>query len=174
MLRAQCGDREALESLLREVQPGLLGYISRLAGRDAAEDILQDVFLQVIRKLVFLREPELFRAWAYRIAGRAAFAFLKRKRRYTERHDDGIVLEEMPSVLENDVVGKELFAEMTARIDQLSPASRAVLHLHYTEERPLDEVAAILEISLGTAKSRLAYGLSCLRKQIEQERQFHE
>jgi RNA polymerase sigma-70 factor, ECF subfamily len=48
----------------------------------------------------------------------------------------------------------------------VSPASRAVLALHFQEELPLKEVAAILEIPLGTVKSRLAYGLSAIRKQL--------
>lgn len=39
-----------------------------------------------------------------------------------------------------------------------------MLNLHYLQDLPLQEVAAILEIGLGTAKSRLAYGLSCLRQ----------
>ena len=59
VLRAQCGDREALESLLRGVQSPLTRYIAGLVGPDAAEDVLQDVFLQICRKLEWLREAEL-------------------------------------------------------------------------------------------------------------------
>jgi len=46
----------------------------------------------------------------------------------------------------------------------LSPASRAVLILHFQEDMPLAEVAAVLEIPVGTVKSRLAYGLTALRR----------
>ena len=49
-------------------------------------------------------------------------------------------------------------------VDDLPPASRAVIVLHYLEEMSLDEVAAVLEISPGTVKSRLAYGLARLRR----------
>ncbi len=49
----------------------------------------------------------------------------------------------------------------------MSPASRAVLVLHFLEEMTLEEVAAVLEIPVGTAKSRLAYGLKLLRKRME-------
>jgi len=52
----------------------------------------------------------------------------------------------------------------------LSPASRAVLVLHFQEEMPLAEVAAVLEIPLGTAKSRLAYGLRALRRHLAEKR----
>lgn len=156
VLRAQYGAREALELLLRGVQAAVLNYIIRPAGRGAAEDILQDVFLQVIRKLVFLREPEMFRAWACRIANATRSVMMMQG-----------AVEDMPAYFEGDAPVRETFVDMTTLIDQLSPASRAVLHLHYVEDRPLNEVAAILEINLGTAKSRLAYGLSCLRKQVK-------
>lgn len=49
-------------------------------------------------------------------------------------------------------------------LDRVSAASRAVLLLHYVEDLSIEETAAILDISVGTAKSRLAYGLACLRK----------
>jgi RNA polymerase sigma-70 factor (ECF subfamily) len=52
----------------------------------------------------------------------------------------------------------------------LSSASRAVLVLHFLEEMTLSEVAAILEIPLGTVKSRLAFGLTALRKHIANKR----
>jgi RNA polymerase sigma-70 factor (ECF subfamily) len=49
----------------------------------------------------------------------------------------------------------------------VSPASRAVLILHFDEGLTLPEIAAVLELPLGTVKSRLTYGLSTLRKQME-------
>ncbi len=57
VLRAQCGDREALEELLRTIHSSLLGYITRLVGRSNADDVLQDVFLQICRTVKWLREP---------------------------------------------------------------------------------------------------------------------
>ena len=52
----------------------------------------------------------------------------------------------------------------------ISPASRAGLALRFQEELPLAEIAAILEIPLGTVKSRLAYGLDAVRKQLSHKR----
>jgi RNA polymerase sigma-70 factor (ECF subfamily) len=56
---------------------------------------------------------------------------------------------------------------LLANVARLSPASRAVVTLHYLDELPLADVAAILDISLGTVKSRLAYGLAQLRKETQ-------
>ncbi len=57
-----------------------------------------------------------------------------------------------------------------ALLDCVSPASRAVLLLHYQHDLSLEETAAILEIPIGTAKSRLHYGVSTLRKHLIAER----
>lgn len=71
ILQAQSGDREALDELFRRIQRPLHGYLCRLTGdRARAEDLLQDVFLPVHRKLRWLRDPALFDAWVYRIASR--------------------------------------------------------------------------------------------------------
>jgi RNA polymerase sigma-70 factor (ECF subfamily) len=168
VLRAQYGDLEALEELLRKVQGSLLGYISRLVGRSDAEDVLQDVFLQICRKLIWLREPELFRPWIFRVSSRAAFAFLRRKRRWSEKCDAEVVMEDLPAPVQKDL--SELACETLELLDKISPASRAVLLLHYFHDLTLVEVAAILEISTGTVKSRLAYGLSSLRDLVKREK----
>src|SRR5271156_3101424 len=82
VLLAQTGDRAALEQLLRETYAPLRRYITRLAGADLADDILQETSLQIFRKLRFLREPTVFRPWTLRIASRIAFSHLKRARRW--------------------------------------------------------------------------------------------
>ena len=74
MLMAQAGDRDALSELLESVYPSLLRFAASLAGPTSAEDIAQDTAVLVYRKLVYLQEPKFFRAWAFRIASRLAFA----------------------------------------------------------------------------------------------------
>ena len=117
VLRAQCRDRDALEALLRSVQPSLRRYLAGVAGTTDADDLLQDVLVIIARRIGGLEEPKLLR---------------------------------------------ELLAT-----EAISPASRAVLILRYEEELPLGEIAAILDIPVGTVKSRLAYGLSSIRRQFK-------
>jgi RNA polymerase sigma-70 factor (ECF subfamily) len=163
VLRAQTGEREALDELFRLVQEPLYRYIvSLVSSRTLAEDILQEVFILIYRNLRWLREPELFRPWAYRIASREAFKHLKRERRWSDQSVDETALEDVP-VPPRDALAPELVAQLVA---QVSPASRAVIVLHYLHEMPLGEVADVLGLALGTVKSRLAYGLDCLRKQL--------
>lgn len=165
ILRAQCGDREALELLLRQVQLPLHRYLKGLVGRTDAEDILQEVLVQVFRKLTWLEKPELFRPWVFRIASRAAFRRLKAERR--RQPADESLLEDVaaPEPPSSD----ELLQHLVGG-DALPPASRSVLLLHFKEEMTLPEVAAVLDIPIGTVKSRLAYGLAVLRKQLGQRR----
>lgn len=163
MLRAQCGDREALELLLRSVQPALQRYLTRLAG-PSSDDVLQEVLIVLCRKLKWLGNPEVFRAWAFRIASRAAFRHLKREKRLSARHDNDAVIEEFAAPA--SAPPREVLPELL-NSEALSPASRAVLTLHFQEELSLPEIAAILEIPLGTVKSRLAYGLAALRKTLD-------
>jgi RNA polymerase sigma-70 factor (ECF subfamily) len=159
-LRAQCGDREALELLLRSLSRPVLRYLQRLVGPADADDLLQDVLLAVARKMYWLAEPELLRPWVFRIASRAAFKHLKRQRRWPsdDAGMDAVAAPEPPA-------GQELLAAL-ATMEGISPASRAVLVLHFQEELSLIDVAAILELPVGTVKSRLAYGLKALRAQL--------
>jgi RNA polymerase sigma-70 factor, ECF subfamily len=167
VLRAQCGDREALEHLLRSVQPSLRRYIAGIVGSGDAEDVQQDVLILVARKLSWLSEPRVFRAWAFRIASRAAFRHLTRRNRLGEEEFDDTILEELaaPAPAPSSEILDSLLDS-----DALSAASRAVLVLHFREEMPLADVAAVLEIPVGTVKSRLAFGLRALRKQLNEKR----
>ncbi len=169
VLRAQAGERAALEELLRAVQEPLFRYIFRLVGeRTMAEDVLQEVFILIYRKLGWLAEPELFRPWAYRIASREAFKRLRREQRWGEQVRDEAVLEMIPAEAPEEIYAPELIEHLPLLMERVSPASRAVLILHYLEELPLTEVAEVLGIAVGTAKSRLAYGLQCLRRAIKE------
>jgi RNA polymerase sigma-70 factor, ECF subfamily len=171
VLRAQAGDRAALDELLEAVQEPLYRYISRLVGeRSLAEDILQEVFIRIYRKLRWLREPELFRPWAYRIASREAFKHLKRERRWREQVRDETALEAIQTEPPAENIAPDLIEHLPALMARVSPASRAVLILHYLHEMPLAEVAAVLGLALGTVKSRLAYGLGSLRREINGQR----
>lgn len=160
VLRAQVDDREALELLLRAVQPSLQRYLRGLVGAFNADDVLQDVLIIVARKIGWLEDPALFRPWAFRIASRAAFRHLKRERRW--QGDESSLGE----IAAPDPPPPDELIQQLAAMEGISPASRAVLVLHFQEEMSLPEVAAILEIPLGTVKSRLAFGLAAMRKHL--------
>jgi RNA polymerase sigma-70 factor (ECF subfamily) len=165
VLRAQSGDADALNELLKVVQAPLYRYIlSMVREEQLAEDILQEVFLRIYRKLGYLREPEVFRSWAYQIATRETFRHLRRERQWAEQVRDEAALKMIPAPPAREEFAPELVAQLPALVARVSPASRAVLVLYYLHEMSLGEVAAVLGIPLGTVKSRLSYGLESLRR----------
>lgn len=126
-----------------------------------AEDVLQEVLFLIYRKIKWLREPELFRAWCYRIASREAIKALKGQIDSEPLEEDAISIEPAE---EQMAIEREELRVLENHIDQLSPASRIVILLRYREEMELSEIATILGISVGTVKSRSNYGLNKLRK----------
>ncbi len=165
VLRAQAGDRQSLAALLEGVQGPLFRCIRSIVDRpQLAEDVLQEVFLIVCRELIWLREPRYFRAWAFRIASREALRRARRERRLLLLDDGGLALVPDPKV--PDPVRRELAARLPRLVAEVSPACRPVLALHYLEELSLPAVADVLGLSLGTVKSRLAYGLRQLRRRL--------
>jgi RNA polymerase sigma-70 factor, ECF subfamily len=166
VLRAQCGDREALEQLITAVQPSLRRYIARLAGAESADDLLQDVLIIVCQKVAWLEDPKLLRPWMFRIASRAAFRHLKKGWRRLEDPMDHAVLDQAAAAVQPS----EQDLERLLDNDALSAASRAVLVLHFEEGMTLVEIAAVLEIPVGTVKSRLASGLATLRNELQRGR----
>jgi RNA polymerase sigma-70 factor (ECF subfamily) len=171
VLRAQSGDREALSALLAAVQGPLYRYVLSLVREPSlAEDILQEVFMRVYRKLGWLREPELFCAWAYRVATRETFRHLKRERRWTEQVRDEDALQAVTAPPPREEFAPELIEQLPQRVATLSPASRVVVVLYYLHEMSLEETAAVLGIPVGTVKSRLSYGLESLRRQFREQK----
>jgi RNA polymerase sigma-70 factor (ECF subfamily) len=159
--RAIAGDRDVLDDILAALQRPLYRYISRLlTQRETAEDALQEVLFRICRKIVWLRDPELLRPWAFRIASRECFRQLRSEKRRGEETLDRDALETSAG----EGSPQEWEPRLLDWVDDLPPASRAVIVLHYLEEMSLHEVAAVLEILPGTVKSRLAYGLARLRR----------
>ncbi len=159
IIRAQAGDREALEQLLSAISPLLQRYLSRISAA-RADDVLQETLFRIWRGLGWLRDPALFRPWAYRIATREAFRHMRRELRHEERKGPAEELEQL----------EVCFSDPATRLDierilhRVSPLPRAVLAAHYLEGLTLEETAAATDAPLGTVKSRLASGLSQARK----------
>ncbi len=154
IVRAQAGDRQALEQVLEDIAPLLRRYLARITGQ-RADDVLQETLFRIWRNLGWLREPVLFRAWAYRIATREAFRHLRRERKHEEDRADASALDQAPAPSSDPA--ERLFIE--SALSRITPLTRAVLAAHYLEGLTLEETAAATETPLGTVKSRLASGL---------------
>jgi len=76
VIRAQCGDRDALEHVLRAIQTPLRRYVERLVGPTATDDVLQTALISIAKHLKWLTEPRLVSPWAYRIVPRARHSII--------------------------------------------------------------------------------------------------
>jgi RNA polymerase sigma-70 factor, ECF subfamily len=161
VLQAQSGSHEALNELFKIVQEPLFRYVvSLVKDQQLAEDILQEVFIRIYRKLRWLREPQAFRAWTYQIASREAFRYLKRERRWSDQLRDDQTLMAIP--VEEHEFSRELIESVPQLVASLSPASRAVVVLFYLHEMSLAETAAVLgaHFNRGVARVLKAVELS--------------
>jgi RNA polymerase sigma-70 factor (ECF subfamily) len=163
---AQSGDRDALEALLRRNYQRLRAFVTPMVGGSHVDDVLQEIALAVFQNIRYLRHPGAFRAWAYRLASRRAFRHLKRELRWARLDTNPETLAALPA---QDPLPDVLEPKLFEAIEHVSPASRAVLLLHYQHDLSIEETAIVLDIPVGTAKSRLAYGISVLRKLITQK-----
>jgi RNA polymerase sigma factor (sigma-70 family) len=116
----------------------------------AVDDVVQTVWLRVVRSLVQLKEPERLAAWLYGVARRTvADRFRQLYRR--------LPADEVGEIPDWDS-GLEMLAvvdEVEAGLGRLHPADREAVVLHYLEELPVAEVAEVCGVPPGTIKSRL-------------------
>ena len=115
------------------------------------------------RRLPQLRDPDRFDRWLYRILVMACYAEANRSRRFRSR-----VRTISPTEAERDIATTLADNEaLSQAFLELTPAHRAVVVLHHVAGLPLVEVARIVGVSHGTARSRLHYALRSLRSALE-------
>ena len=166
VLRAQSGDRQAMDQLLQSHQTELFGYLMKmLHNHTDAEDALQLTLLRAAKKVRWLREPAFFRAWVFRIASRVAFRIISQRQRKKEFSNPEFI-DAASSEAKDESDTMELIGSISLWLDKLTPKGREAVVLHYLEGFTTEEVAEILGIPVGTAKSRISYSLACIRKQI--------
>lgn len=161
--RAQAGDHDAFSILVRASYPRLFGTATLiLRDRDRAQDAVQDALVLAWRHIRALRDADAWDAWLYRLTVRACYRLARKSRRrdVVELHvlpdpEPTATVDFAPSIAERDRMSREL--------GQLPIDQRTVMVLHFYLDLPLTEAADLLDIPVGTAKSRLNRGLTALR-----------
>jgi RNA polymerase sigma-70 factor (ECF subfamily) len=166
--RARTGDRDAFESIVRARMDAVYRLSIAILGNEAdARDAAQETFVAAWRQLPRLREPDRFDAWLQRVAVNAARQTIRasRRRRIREIPSSTVVaLADRAAPAERDDA-----AILDAALATLPIEQRAILVLHHLEGHPLAELAAILDVPLGTAKSRLSTARRALAAAIRAE-----
>ena len=168
--RARHGDLDAFESIVRARMDAVYRLSFAILGDEAdARDAAQETFVAAWRQLPSLRESERFEAWLQRVAVNAARQTLRARgrRRVREIPSSFVAAREDPVA---DATGASAdVAILDAALTHLPVEQRSILVLHHLEGRSVAELATILAVPLGTAKSRLFAARRALAVAIENE-----
>jgi RNA polymerase sigma factor (sigma-70 family) len=165
VMRAQSGDRAAFGLLAADLATRFLAVSRRiLRDVDLAEDAAQQALVAIWRDLPSLRDPTRFEAWSYRLLVRACYMEGRRDRHWSPNlrilpADEPVGAGDLDAVLHRD--------QLETAIRRLSVDHRAVLVLHHYADIPVDRVAQILEIPVGTVSSRLHHAMRAMRAALD-------
>ena len=163
--RASRGDRDAFATLVRANVDRCYGLAYRiLRDHHRAQDATQQALLGAWRDLPTLREPHRFEAWLHRLVVHACYVEARTERRSTAkvlaiRPTDVEPRDEMAAVADREL--------LDVAFRGLSPEHRSVVVLHHHHGYPLTEIASLLGIPEGTARSRLHYAVRQLRAELD-------
>jgi RNA polymerase sigma-70 factor, ECF subfamily len=160
---AQGGDRGALDHLLRRHQPRIVAVCRRLTGNDAdANDAAQEALMSIVRGLPRYDSRASFGTWAYRIATNASLDELRRRRRRPVTSLDAPETTWEPTA--TGPSDRTVDARMTVRaaLAALPDEFRAAIVLREIADLDYAEIGEVLDIPVGTVKSRIARGRSLL------------
>ena len=166
IIRAQAGDHDAFSAIATEVV-GRLHATARLILRDVerADDAVQDALVAAWLDIRGVRDPDRFDAWLHRLLVRACYKVAGRDRRRQLR-EVALLPSDSPAVA--DGVGALAMRDQLERgFRRLPPEQRAVLVLHHYLGFGDDEAADVLDIPVGTMKSRLNRATHALRAALE-------
>lgn len=167
VIRAAAGSPEAFEKLARDWTPRLVRFASGILGRaDAARDAVQETWLAAIRGIRTLEDPASFPGWIYGIARRKCIDAIRVNQR-RHRLSESVRLEGMAQE-ESGTGTAEVGSDgaLAAALSRLSDDQREVVTLYYGEELSLDEIAVVIDVPVGTVKSRLFHARAALKNFI--------
>ena len=164
VIRAQNGDHEAFEQLAAAMAGRLVGTATLiLRDRDSARDAVQETLIDVWRSLPSLRDPDAFEAWVQRILVRACHSAVRsNRRRAVEIRQLDI---DVPNPSDEQSIDDRDRIERA--FQRLTTEQRTALVLHHHLGLPLAESAGILQIPVGTMKSRLNRATEALRAALD-------
>ncbi|MBT2749040.1 MULTISPECIES: RNA polymerase sigma factor [unclassified Lysobacter] len=169
VVRCQLGERDAFETLIRRWHGPIRGYARRLCGDDElADEIAQDTWLRVLRGIAGLHDGARLRAWLFGIARRALMDRLRGRYSAPPRGDE-TDLDSLPGdeAAPEQALDHAMDLDRLQRgLDRLPLIEREALSLFYLQQLSLQDIAQVLELPVGTVKSRLFRARGLLRLQL--------
>lgn len=164
VVRIQSGDERAFAELVERYHDRLRYYVRRLlAGSGQTDDVLQDVWLAVFRRIHTLRNPAAVRVWLYRVARNAALMKHRGDRTRMVPLSESAAL---APVAEEQEFEAEDAARIHTGLGRLRPEHREILLLRFLEQMSYEQIAEVVGCPLGTVRSRIHYAKRELRQQM--------
>jgi len=171
LARAGSGDKEAFATLVERYTPRVFAIARNVLGSAVdAEDVTQDVFFKVYRKLGSFEKRAAFSTWLYRVTINASTDFIKKRRqeKAASMEDMGrLPLEDPDASPETHLGRKDLRRQIRSAMAELPEKFRTILVLRELEELSYGEIAEILQVSKGTVESRIFRARARLRERLE-------
>lgn len=169
VVAAARGDAAAFEHLYRIHVKRVYGVIWRLVGGVAAraEELTQDAFVRAWQALPEFRGDSAFGTWLHRLAVNVALMDLRSRRSGSDREIDDARLDQVEATAARRRT--DLVLDLERAVAALPPRARAVLVLHDVEGWKHEEIAAELDMAVGTSKAQLHRARSLLRRHLGDE-----
>ncbi|HGY90910.1 MAG TPA: sigma-70 family RNA polymerase sigma factor [Planctomycetes bacterium] len=169
--RAEAGDQEAFAALVHRYADRIYTLVAGMIhDRTAVEDVVQDIFFKVYRKLSAFQGRSSFYTWLYRVSLNTATDHLKKKRRDRHRHVEDPTVLDRPDFTggpDETMDREELRQKTSEAIASLPTKYRDILLLREYQELSYEEIADVLQCSKGTVESRLFRARARLRSKLE-------
>ena len=173
--RFQQGDQQAFDILVHRYKDQLLNFVYRFVGnRNDAEDIVQETFLRVYKNKHYYKEIAKFSTWIYTIAGNLAKTELRKRKRRKLFSVSNFMNEEKDYEIPDEDKNPELEVDGTIKddiiqkaIEKLPPKFKEVILLRDVQGFSYEEISQILNIPLGTVKSRVNRGRLKLQEDLK-------
>ncbi len=172
--RAQQGDEEAYSALFEAHKRRVYSLCLRMTGNTAeAEDLTQEAFLQLFRKISTFRGVSAFSTWLHRLSVNVVLMHLRKKGLQQVSLDEMDTSQEEPvkrDYRDDDrrLLGSVDRISLTRAIAELPPGYRAVFILHDVEGYEHNEIAEIMKCSVGNSKSQLHKARMKLRESLRE------
>ena len=159
--------KEDFAQLMRQHAAAVIDFTARLLpDHREAEEAAQDAFVKAFRQLPSFRGESSFLTWVQRIAYHETLDRLRRRRPYL------IDIDEVPATYEEEELSlerEERILVMEEAIDKLAPDDQLLLHLYYYDDRPLRDIAYIMDVEPNTLSQRLRRIRKKLLQMIKQK-----
>ncbi len=173
LIRSACqGDAAAYGALVRKYQARLCTSLTHVCGSlDDAEDVAQEAFVQAYVKLRTFAGGSAFYTWLYRIAVNAAISKRRRRREQTsvesKREELGLEPLDDGERADERMLREERAAQVQRALARLSEEHRTILVLREIDDCDYDEIAQVLQLPVGTVRSRLHRARLQLKEQLD-------